>query len=212
MRIAELADKAGVALPTIKYYLREGLLPAGERTSRNQAQYDDDHLRRLRLIRALIEVGGLSVATAREVMAALNESGRPVNDMLAAVSKGLSTRIERPDPQEHAESRRQVEALIERHGWRVAPGTAEIDALAAVGNRLAGLGHPEFVEVLDVYFEACQRIAEADVDYVARLGKLEDVLEGVVVGTVLGETALAAIRRMAHQSVSAQRFGSASAE
>ena len=37
MRIAELSQTTGVPVPTIKYYLREGLLPAGELTSPNQA-------------------------------------------------------------------------------------------------------------------------------------------------------------------------------
>ena len=53
MRIAELSRDSGVPVPTIKYYVREGLLPPGELTSPNQAQYDASHLRRLRLIRAL---------------------------------------------------------------------------------------------------------------------------------------------------------------
>ena len=47
MRIAELSRRSGVSVPTIKYYLREGLLAAGERTGPNQARYDEAHLRRL---------------------------------------------------------------------------------------------------------------------------------------------------------------------
>ena len=35
MRIAELSQTTGVPVPTIKYYLREGLLPSGELTSPN---------------------------------------------------------------------------------------------------------------------------------------------------------------------------------
>ena len=42
MRIAELSSRSGTSIPTIKYYLREGLLPAGEATGRNQADYGDD--------------------------------------------------------------------------------------------------------------------------------------------------------------------------
>jgi DNA-binding transcriptional MerR regulator len=37
MRIGELSKVTGVPVPTIKYYLREGLLPAGELSSPNQA-------------------------------------------------------------------------------------------------------------------------------------------------------------------------------
>ena len=35
MRIAELSTRSGTSIPTIKYYLREGLLPAGTATGRN---------------------------------------------------------------------------------------------------------------------------------------------------------------------------------
>jgi len=33
MRISQLSAESGVPIPTIKYYLREGLLPGGEATS-----------------------------------------------------------------------------------------------------------------------------------------------------------------------------------
>ena len=41
MRIAELSQKTGVPVPTIKYYLREGLLPEPVKTSRNMAYYPE---------------------------------------------------------------------------------------------------------------------------------------------------------------------------
>ncbi|MYU47619.1 MerR family transcriptional regulator, partial [Streptomyces sp. SID7803] len=52
MRLSELSERSGIATATIKYYLREGLLPPGERLSATQAEYDESHLRRLRLVRA----------------------------------------------------------------------------------------------------------------------------------------------------------------
>ncbi|MFD0479411.1 MerR family transcriptional regulator [Nonomuraea thailandensis] len=58
MRISELSARSGVAIPTIKYYLREGMLHQGEQTAATRAEYDETHLRRLRLIRALLDVGG----------------------------------------------------------------------------------------------------------------------------------------------------------
>lgn len=38
------------------------------RVSATQAEYDESHVRRLRLIRALLQVGRLPVAAAREVL------------------------------------------------------------------------------------------------------------------------------------------------
>ncbi|MFJ3906121.1 MerR family transcriptional regulator [Streptomyces sp. NPDC090025] len=73
MRIGELGRACGVSTATIKYYIREGLLPAGHLTSTNQARYTEDHLHRLRLIRALLELGGLSVAKVRAIASVLDE-------------------------------------------------------------------------------------------------------------------------------------------
>ncbi|MFD7659160.1 MerR family transcriptional regulator, partial [Actinosynnema sp. NPDC059797] len=70
MRIGELSRRSGVSVPTIKFYLREGLLAPGSGTARNQASYGEAHERRLRLVRALVEVGGLSLTAVREVLAA----------------------------------------------------------------------------------------------------------------------------------------------
>ena len=65
MRISELSRESGVPVATIKFYLRERLLPDGVLTSATQAQYDETHVARLRLVRALIGPGGLSIAAAR---------------------------------------------------------------------------------------------------------------------------------------------------
>lgn len=44
MRLAELSRRSGVSTATIKYYLREGLLPPGRQVNPTTAEYDDGHL------------------------------------------------------------------------------------------------------------------------------------------------------------------------
>ena len=66
--------RAGVPTSTIKFYTRSGLLPAGELSHRNQAQYAEAHVSRLDLIRALREVAGLSLDVVRDV---LEQTERP---------------------------------------------------------------------------------------------------------------------------------------
>lgn len=53
--------------------VREGLKTLGSRYRGNQAEYDESHIRRLRLIRVLVDSGGLSLATVREVVTAVEE-------------------------------------------------------------------------------------------------------------------------------------------
>src|SRR5918996_2993811 len=74
VRMSELSRAAEVPVATVKYYQREGLLPPGDATGPNQADYGAGHVRRLRLIRILREVGGLGVAQVRAVLAAMDDS------------------------------------------------------------------------------------------------------------------------------------------
>lgn len=206
MRVAELSRRSGVPVPTIKYYLRESLLPSGERTSPNQAQYSDDHLRRLRLIRAMVDVGGLSIGQVRDVLAAVDSPAENMHHVLGMVQDGITVSREDAGDEAWQAARRDVAELSARQGWHSSGDSPAIQALAAVIVSLRELGHDELIAMFDGYARACEGIAEADVAYVAGFEKIEDMLERMVVGTVLGDAALMAIRRLAHENASAARF------
>ncbi len=91
MRMSGLSAATGVPVATIKYYLREGLLHQGERTGATQALYDESHVARLRLIRALLTVGGLTVAAVRDVLQSLEHDD--VLEALATAQEGLSPKL-----------------------------------------------------------------------------------------------------------------------
>lgn len=55
LKISELAEEAGVPVATVRHYLREGLLPEGEKTSRNMAYYPPELVDRIKLIKQLQE-------------------------------------------------------------------------------------------------------------------------------------------------------------
>ena len=55
--ISRLARSAGVRPDTIRYYEREGLLPAPSRTSSGYRMYDEEALKRLRFIRGSQRIG-----------------------------------------------------------------------------------------------------------------------------------------------------------
>ena len=55
LRMGELAEASGVPAPTIKHYLREGLLPEPVKTSRNMAYYPPGFVDRIKLIKRLQE-------------------------------------------------------------------------------------------------------------------------------------------------------------
>ncbi|MEU9123721.1 MerR family transcriptional regulator [Streptomyces sp. NPDC048506] len=205
MRIGELSRATGVAIPTIKYYVREGLLPAGRLTSPNQASYDDGHVRRLRLIRGLMDVGGLSVSAVREVLAAVDSPQGEVHEILGVAQDAITPKpAATPDGIEDA--RRQVAEMIRRRGWRATADSPAGEALAAALATFRGIGHGTFEEMVDDYADACERVAAADLAWVSRYAEVDGLVESVVVGTVLGDTVLMAMRRLAHEDASARQY------
>ncbi|WP_279380371.1 MerR family transcriptional regulator [Sandarakinorhabdus glacialis] len=66
----ELEKASGVGRETIRYYIREGLLPEPDRVSRNSAFYSDDHVSRLRAIKRLQEERFLPLAVIRSLLEA----------------------------------------------------------------------------------------------------------------------------------------------
>ena len=125
MRIAELSRETGVPVPTIKYYLREGLLPPGERTSPNQAQYDDQHVRRLRLVRTLLDIGRLPIAAIRELLADLDGPQPDLHHVLGRALQSTACGREPAGDEALAAAERDADDLVARRGRYVGP-----DALA----------------------------------------------------------------------------------
>lgn len=209
MRVGELSKRSGVPVATIKFYLREGLLPAGVLTSPNQAHYDDEHLRRLRLVRALIDVGGLSIATVREVLGAVDGQDDSLYKKLGAVQEAIS----QPGSVElDPLAVEDVLAFFARHGEGYVDVTESNVTLmlAAALSAARSVGHDHFRELLDPYLEGMKIIAQADVDYIVRRGSTDDVVEGMVVGTLIGDTVIKAVRRLAHVQASRRIIGDGS--
>jgi len=68
VKMSELARLSGVPAPTIKHYLREGLLPAPTRTHRNMAYYDVALVPRIRKIKELQRSHFLPLRVIRDVL------------------------------------------------------------------------------------------------------------------------------------------------
>lgn len=69
LRISELARRAEVSVPTIKHYLREGLLPRPEKTGRTMSYYDAACVERIRSIKRLQRERFLPLAVIKRVLA-----------------------------------------------------------------------------------------------------------------------------------------------
>ena len=206
MIISELADRSGTPAATIKFYVREGLLPAGERVGGNRTEYTEAHEHRLRLIRAMLEVGKLSIGSIGQVLAALDRPDAPIADTFEVAQRALARRTASDISEPSARALERIDALIDRAGW--APGCHDnvgrgiaaqaVDAFANAGYELPDT-------YLDGYADAALRVAEADLTAVGDLADPSDMAELMVVGTVLGDTLSLGLRRIAQAHVTSER-------
>lgn len=197
MQLAELSKRSGTTVPSIKYYLREGLLAPGARDGRSRADYGEGHLHRLRLIRALVDAGGLPLAGVRDMLEALDAQPSSAHEVFGSA-------LERRVPEATGDVDR-AERLVERLGWDVAAGCAPMVDLA---NALAGL-EDGGLELGDEHLLELGRrvepLAELEIDSIP-LDPPAEALRYVVLGTVLVRPVILALRELAHREASRRRF------
>ncbi|REE99015.1 MerR family transcriptional regulator [Thermomonospora umbrina] len=209
MRISELGERSGLPVQTIKFYIREGLLPRGVTAGATRAEYGDTHLERLRLIRALREVGDLPVAAIRRILEALDDREVGLHDLFGTTQYAIGPHVDPPDddPDRRA-ARADVDALIAELGWRVSEGAPARDLLAQTFAALRGLGFPVSLSDLRPYVDAAVALGSHETRRLPEGTPREQALRGMVVTTVLYERVMMALHRLAQEDASARRFGS----
>lgn len=211
MRMAELSTTSGFPVATIKFYLREGLLPAGVVTGRNQADYDEEHVKRLRLIRVLQSVGGMSIAKVRELLAAVDTPELPLLEVLGTMQANLELPShELQGASDLTDARRQVDTVIESRGWSGwagDPNRTEAARLIATWSTFSPtIPSPRQNDTLNAYAEAAEIVAERDIELVRQHADRDDMVDVAVVGTVVGDALFAVLRRLAQVHVSQKHF------
>lgn len=202
MRISDLSDASGVSIPTLKFYLREGLLQPGDPVARNQATYDDRHVRRLRLIRALTEVGRLSLRDVRRVLDAVEDEELPVHQVLGTAQYALEPPSS-TEPDIGAVA--TVDAALAKLGWHVTDDAPARQTIADAVGVLRSFGWSVSPDDLIRYAKAVERLAERESLISSEAADREALVERMVVGSVAFESILAAFRRLAQEHHSAKR-------
>jgi len=120
MKISELSRRSGVPTSTIKFYIRSGLVPTGELSHRNQAQYGEEHLKRVDLIRALRDIAGLPLDVVQAVLEQTDKpwgEGDPVGAALQAIYPSPERDRSNEEQSEYDELRSEVATLIQNLPW-----------------------------------------------------------------------------------------------
>jgi len=211
MRISQLVEESGVPLATVKYYLREGLLPPGTATTATQGDYGEQHLHRLRVIRALTGAAGLPVQQARAVLALIDTPDGALFDSLGRAVAALPPYAE-VDPDD---AYPRARAVIERLGQLYDPQYAAVAQLEHALKAAEEAGLPISDERIEVYGRHLHAIAEFDVGQMPGAAGDADpdaapgsaAIEYAVLGTALYEPVILAMRRLAHQDVAAALLG-----
>lgn len=68
MRMRELEEKTGVDREVIRILLRKGLLPEPRRRAKNQAEYDESHVRAITVVRELQKGSRLTLDQIKELL------------------------------------------------------------------------------------------------------------------------------------------------
>ncbi|MER7962883.1 MerR family transcriptional regulator [Streptomyces ardesiacus] len=212
MRLADLSKRSGVSTATIKYYLREGLLPPGRQVNATTAEYDEGHLRRLRLVRALIQVGKVPVATAREVLSHVDDEslGRTIRLGAALWALPQDAEPDEADPAVAA-ARTEVGRLLELLGWETAREMAPLSpvhrSLVVAVAALRRLDYPWDAELMAPYGALMMEVARRELDFMETHASDAEQVEMAVASAVLFQPVLRALHRLAQEEESARRYG-----
>lgn len=205
MQISELSHQTGVPVPRIKYYIREGLVPRGL-SDPSSGGYDDGHVHRIRLVRAMVTVGGMSIANARAVLAEIDAAEPSVPAALGHAITAISSRAAIRDDENGLAAADLLDGIIAERGWQLAVDEparrSVIDAIAT----MLDMGHADMLRHLDTYAQAAEQVADADVTCIADDDGLAVIVERSVLGTALGEIFLSGLRRLAHADRARRRF------
>ncbi|MDR1427980.1 MAG: MerR family transcriptional regulator [Bifidobacteriaceae bacterium] len=207
LRISELSRRSGTSIATIKYYIREGLIPPGERVNARVSNHNDATVDRLRLITGLIHVVGLSMSQVRQVLDIIDEAElRPAEAMTrATVDLPLSGRgplgaSHKDPPNQTSHSFDQALAAVGFEDIPDAEYVRQTKAAMALAERCGvGIQPDHLLE----YASAARKAAQADFAQLP-LDAPRRAVQAAVLGTAIYEPVLLGLRRLAHRELARQ--------
>ncbi|MEU3312673.1 MerR family transcriptional regulator [Streptomyces sp. NPDC006662] len=206
MKISELSRRTGVPVASIKYFRRQGLLPAGRPTAATLAEYGEEHAERLRLIKALTTLGGLSIAATREVLGAVDQA-HTTEGALGAISYALPVPVASSqsgaDEEEDAEAQEaagtEVAELLAALDWRAPETSPHVRGLTAALKELRRLDAQYAPGELAAYARLAQSVARLDLERAECLDDPVALAERAVIVFAICAPVFELLRRLAQE-------------
>jgi len=220
VKMSELSKRSSVPAPTIKHYIREGLLPGPEvRTSRNMAYYDPRLANRVRVIKELQAERFLPLKVIGELLEP-SPSDKLRSERDAAQRRALTQLAPVVEPELGRHRRKRSEVMktfgltrseldgLEKSGVLDLVGDGETAGYAGIDLKLldiladvrkSGLGDVFPASVAEPYMAAVKKLVELEIDIfrhrVLSDGTPSNVADIAKVSVALGERLILALRQ-----------------
>ena len=200
MKVSELSMATGTSIPTLKFYLREGLLPPGTSVSRTRAEYGEDHVERVRLLQTLSQLPGFSYPLLKEIFGLVTDENLPLGERVERALHHLPPGGGTSQDLDHL---REVGATL---GFEVRAGSAAVAQLANALGAAETVGMTCTTDQLRGYWEHMRAIAAFEVAGMHHRPDDTAAAQYAVVGTAIYEPVILALRRMAHEQLFTARL------
>lgn len=205
LRISELAKRADVSIPTIKHYLKEGLLPRPIKTGRTMSYYDESCVDRVRLIKRLQNERFLPLYVIKQVLESGNDLDQELilREGILGISRlAMPTRVVSPEDIEKATGydvshlkRAERTGVILPHSSEEGTtyDTVDQEILSLIKQRdCIGIPFEYSLEMMSIYRKYMKKIVEEEAAlFVRNLFSLKSA-EEVIKYVWEGDTALVA--------------------
>ncbi|GAA4283063.1 hypothetical protein GCM10022261_05940 [Brevibacterium daeguense] len=222
MKLKELTERTEVSSATVKYWIREGILPPGRLRNTTTADYDEAHVERIALISTMRTELGHSIDVIRALTTRIDDPAVQlvsIMDHCQSLAIGLSSDTpgsaehtpgsaeHAPGSTEHAPVEQRISEACTRLGWPDTASQARA-ALAQVLVQMDRYGMMPTTDSLIRYGHALGPLAADNVGDSRVRGTRDAVALGVLIGVTMQTRYLVAMNSLAHASASIVREAS----
>lgn len=214
MKLRDLAERSGVSTATIKYYIRLGVLPAGEKKNATTSVYAETHLHRLALITWIRRELDLPMTAISALTEAIDD-GSISNLELMGISQNLSvmastTTGESVDgnagpPRQGSDQDfvAEVHGALSHLGWPDISGSA-VERVATALDDLTGAGYEVGEAFVMRHARALAEIARENTFPITDGLSRDEICLAVIRGVTLHNRLLLAMSALTHAAMAAQ--------
>lgn len=211
MKLKELSERTGASTATLKYWMREGVLPPGTLRNQTTATYEEAHVERVELVRTLRERFDLPMARIRRLTRLIDAPDEPLLHVmeecqLIAMGSAGGGAEAGPTGESGPEATRSVagqaelvERLISATGWPRLSSVARQVLIEALRDAEA-FGYPFSLDDLTEYARALGGFAANDIAVIRPEGSRDAVARNLLLGASSQARVLLAMNQLAHTS------------